>query len=112
MIALTVAVFDPNLLAHSALVTTDMGLSCFLLMSILTFYRWANKPTLLRLGLAGLVAGCLIGCKHSGILLAPMLLALAGVEVVRAAKGERARKLETDAQPDYLPDLEGKLGRL
>jgi 4-amino-4-deoxy-L-arabinose transferase-like glycosyltransferase len=91
LIALTVAVFDPNLLAHSALVTTDMGLSCFLLLSILAFYRWASKPTWVRLVLAGLAAGCVIGSKHSGILLAPMLIALAGVEVVGAAKGERAR---------------------
>jgi len=91
LIALTVAVFDPNLLAHSALVTTDMGLSCFLLLSILAFYRWASSPTWLRLGLAGLAAGCVIGSKHSGILLAPMLLALAGLEVIRAAKGERLR---------------------
>src|SRR5579862_6407826 len=70
LIALTLATFDPNLLAHSALVTTDMGLSCFMLLGIWTFYRWATRPTLLRLLVAGLAAGCEIGSKHSGILLA------------------------------------------
>ena len=35
LIALTLAVFDPNLLAHSALVTTDIGLTLFFLASIL-----------------------------------------------------------------------------
>jgi len=91
LIALTIAVFDPNLLAHSALVTTDMGLSCFLLLSVWAFYRWTSKPTVLRLALAGLAAGCEIGAKHSGILLAPVLVALAAVEISRAAKGERSR---------------------
>ncbi len=96
LIALVLAVFDPNLLAHSALVTTDMGLSCFLLLSLLAFYRWARRPTWLRLALAGLAAGCEIGSKHSGILLAPMLLALALVEVFGATRCDRqqtARRL-------------------
>src|ERR1035437_2363320 len=34
LIALTLAVFDPNLLAHTALVTTDIGISLFFLASI------------------------------------------------------------------------------
>lgn len=91
LIALTIAVFDPNLLAHSALVTTDMGLSLFLLLSVWMFYRWASQPSLLRIVLAGVAAGCEIGAKHSGILLAPVLIALAILEIFRVAKGERAR---------------------
>jgi 4-amino-4-deoxy-L-arabinose transferase-like glycosyltransferase len=91
LIALVLAVFDPNLLAHSALVTTDMGLCCFLLLSLLAFYRWASEPTPLRLTLAGLAAGCVISSKHSGILLAPMLIALALVEIFRSEKADRVR---------------------
>jgi 4-amino-4-deoxy-L-arabinose transferase-like glycosyltransferase len=90
LVALTVAVFDPNLLAHSALVTTDMALSCFLLLSLWAFYRWTSRPTVLRLVLAGLAAGCAIGSKHSGILLAPMLIALAAIEIFLAERGNRA----------------------
>jgi 4-amino-4-deoxy-L-arabinose transferase-like glycosyltransferase len=91
LIALTVAVFDPNLLAHSALVTTDMGLSFFMLLSLLLFYRWASRPTWPRLLLAGLAAGCEIGSKHSGILLAPMLIAVAMVELAGATKCDRQK---------------------
>jgi 4-amino-4-deoxy-L-arabinose transferase-like glycosyltransferase len=39
LFALIIASFDPNLLAHSALVTIDMGVICFFLASIYTFYR-------------------------------------------------------------------------
>jgi hypothetical protein len=91
LVALTLAVFDPNLLAHSALVTTDIGLSLFLLASVYAFYRYVKQPTLLRLLLAGLVAGLLLATKHSGILLAPILLLLIAGEIAFAPKSSRTR---------------------
>jgi tetratricopeptide (TPR) repeat protein len=93
LVALVVATFDPNLLAHSALVTTDMGVSLFFLASIYAFYRYVKRPTLLRLLLAGLAAGLLLATKHSGILLAPMLLLLIAGEIVFAPKGRTALRL-------------------
>ena len=91
LIALALAVFDPNLLAHSALVTTDIGVSLFFLASLYAFYRYVKQPSLLRLLLAGVAAGLLLATKHSGVLLAPMLLLLIGGEIVAAPKGTRAR---------------------
>jgi hypothetical protein len=90
-VALVLVSFDPNILAHSALVTTDMGVSLFFLAGIYTFYRYAKQPSLPRLLIAGVAAGLLLATKHSGILLAPMLLLLIGWEVVTAARGERRR---------------------
>lgn len=89
--ALALATFDPNVLAHSALVTTDIGVSLFFLASTWCFYRYVKQPTWMRLVVAGLVAGLLLATKHSGILLAPMLLLLIGYEVARAEKGARVR---------------------
>ncbi len=77
------------MIAHSALVTTDIGVSLFFLASIYAFYRYVRQPTLARLGLAGLVAGLLLATKHSGILLGPMLLLLVGYEVLLARKEAR-----------------------
>jgi hypothetical protein len=91
VVALTLAAFDPNVLGHSALVTTDVGVSLFFLASTYCFYRYVKKPSLVRLLLAGLAAGLLLATKHSGILLAPMLLLLIGWEVVAAPKGTRGR---------------------
>lgn len=89
--ALALASFDPNILAHSALVTTDIGVSLFFLASIYSFYRYVKQPTLARLALAGLIAGLLLATKHSGILLAPMLLLLIGYEVLVAPREARLR---------------------
>jgi hypothetical protein len=89
--ALTLVCFDPNVVGHSALVTTDIGVSLFFLASIYAFYRYVKQPSLVRLLLAGLAAGLLLATKHSGILLAPMLILLIGWEVATAAKGARGR---------------------
>ena len=91
LIALTVATFDPNLLAHSALITTDIGISLFFLASIYAFYRYVKQPSLVHLLLAGVAAGLLLATKHSGILLAPILLLLIGGEIVFSPKGSRSR---------------------
>jgi 4-amino-4-deoxy-L-arabinose transferase-like glycosyltransferase len=90
LVALVLVTFDPNILAHSALVTTDVGASLFFLAAIYGFYRYVKLPTLPRLLLAGIAAGLLLATKHSGILLAPMLLLLIGWEIATAPQGTRS----------------------
>jgi tetratricopeptide (TPR) repeat protein len=82
-IALTLLVFDPNLLAHGAVVGTDAGLSCFMFASIYAFYRYVKVPSVWRLIVVGLVTGLALASKHTGILIFPMLVLLAICEVVR-----------------------------
>lgn len=91
LVALTLVSFDPNVVGHSALVTTDIGVSLFFLASIYGFYRYVKQPSLPRLALVGVAAGLLLATKHSGILLAPMLLLLIGWEVATVPKGTRGR---------------------
>ncbi len=64
---------SPNLLAHSTLVTTDLGASVFIFLAIVTFARFADKPSrsnvfLLSLALAGAQLA-----KFSAVLLYPFL---------------------------------------
>ena len=87
--SLALAAFDPNILAHSALVTTDIGVSLFFLASICCFYRYVRQPSWLRLIVTGLVTGLLLSTKHSGIMIAPMLLLLIGCEIYATEKGMR-----------------------
>ena len=47
--ALTLLAFDPNILAHGALITTDVGFACFMLLSVYMFYRFVKSPSALRL---------------------------------------------------------------
>lgn len=82
LLALAILTFDPNVLAHSALVTTDAGVSCFFLASVYAFYRYVKAPSFGRLVVAGLAAGLGLASKHSAVLLLPMLVSLAMLEVV------------------------------
>jgi 4-amino-4-deoxy-L-arabinose transferase-like glycosyltransferase len=91
LIALTLVVFDPNVLAHSALVTTDIGVSCFFVAAIWTFYRFATRPTIIRLLIAGVATGLLLATKHSGILIGPMFVSLLAWEVLTSPRAERKR---------------------
>ncbi|HEX6625259.1 MAG TPA: glycosyltransferase family 39 protein, partial [Pyrinomonadaceae bacterium] len=90
-IALALLAFEPNLLAHGALVTTDAGISCFMLATIYAFYRFAKAPSVWRVALVGVSAGLALAVKHTGIFVFPMLFVLAVCEVLRhrrAAKGD------------------------
>jgi 4-amino-4-deoxy-L-arabinose transferase-like glycosyltransferase len=79
-IALTLLVFDPNLLAHGALVTTDAALSCFMFASVYAFYRYVKAPSVWRLSVVGIATGLALAAKHTGLLVLPMLLLLSVCE--------------------------------
>jgi hypothetical protein len=81
--ALTLVTFDPNILAHEAVLGTDMGLSCFMFAGVYAFYRYVKAPSIPRLVLTGLATGLALASKHTGILVFPMLLLLAVSEFVR-----------------------------
>ena len=91
-IALALLVFEPTMLAHGAVVTTDVGLSCFLLATVYAFYRYVKKPTTVRLVLTGLAAGLGLATKHSAILIPPILFVLAVCEVARRDRGSEVRE--------------------
>jgi len=82
-IALTLLAFDPNLLAHGALVTTDVGLACFMFLSVYLFYRFVKAPSALRLISAGISVGLVLAVKHTSLLVLPILFLLSFTEISR-----------------------------
>src|SRR6266403_3162455 len=96
LITLFFYTLSPNLLAHSTVVTTDLGASVFIFLAIVTFARFADKPTrdnvlLLSLALAGAQVA-----KFSSALLYP-LLAVITLGLVWLAKnpGTAKERLKT-----------------
>jgi hypothetical protein len=81
-LALTLLVFEPNFLAHGALVTTDVGVTFGFVLGVGSFYFYLKKPSALTLAGVGLAAGLCLGAKLTGILLFPMLLFLALAELL------------------------------
>ena len=92
LIALALFTFEPTVLAHGSLVTTDMGVACFTFAAVYTFYRFLKQPGLLRLLICGLAVGLALASKVSGVLVLPilLLLAIADVMAARENRGKRA----------------------
>src|SRR5258708_23482421 len=106
-LALGLLLFDPTLLAHGALVTADAAQSCFLLASIYAFYRYVQLPSAGRLMITGVAAGLALASKHSAVLVFPMLLILAGVEIFRQESANSGSQLSVvKSTPRYAPALE------
>lgn len=76
-VAVLLFVFEPNILANGALVTTDMAVSATLFATVYTFYRYTRKHTLIRLLLCAVAAGLALCVKHSGLIIFPVLVLLA-----------------------------------
>ena len=88
-IALLIFVFEPNILANGALVTTDLAVSATLFATVYAFYRYAKRPTPTRLLLCALAAGLALCVKHSGLIVFPLLVLLsAGTLLLPRAAGD------------------------
>ncbi len=92
-LALGLLLFDPTLLAHGALVTTDAAQACFLLASIYAFYRYVQLPSAGRLIITAVAVGLALASKHSAVLVFPMLLILGGIEIFRRQSADSGSQL-------------------
>ncbi len=84
MVALALAAFEPNFLAHGPLLTNDVALATCLFAAAYAFWRYVQKPGPWRLGVCGIACGLTLVSKHSGLILFPILLLLALVELATA----------------------------
>lgn len=72
-VALLLALFDPNIIANGRLITTDLGVTCFLLLTIWRLWCWQQRPSAFRLLLVGLSAGLTMASKYTGLMVWPMI---------------------------------------
>lgn len=91
LLALALAGCDPNLLAHSPLVTTDVGLALFGFLGTWSLWRFRSRPSFPR---AAAFVGC-VACaflsKHSAPLFVPVWGALALLPSRAEGAGGRLR---------------------
>ncbi|MFH1788541.1 MAG: NPCBM/NEW2 domain-containing protein [Candidatus Altiarchaeota archaeon] len=85
-LALFLYVFSPNILAHSRLVTTDIGGTLFIFAAMYYLWNWSKDDSNLNLLLAGLAVGLAFTSKISGIILVPVTLVLAAAYAGKDAK--------------------------
>ncbi len=93
-----VAAFDPNLLAHGTLATTDLGFTLFFFAALFLVRRAFRTIAPLSAIAAGVALGMAFASKHSALLLVPALLALALVRLFDATPwpvGRHSRRVAT-----------------
>ncbi|MFZ4699301.1 MAG: ArnT family glycosyltransferase [Candidatus Methylumidiphilus sp.] len=77
LFAVTLYAFDPNILAHDHLVTTDMGIATFLFMATYYFVRFLKEPNWKNTILFGIFLGVVQMVKFSAVILFPFFALLA-----------------------------------
>jgi dolichyl-phosphate-mannose--protein O-mannosyl transferase len=101
LLVLLFAVFDPNLLASARIVTTDLGVSCFLALATWRLWRWLEAPSLPNLFYTGVAAGLAMSAKYTGLLFWPA-----------ASSGRPSVAARLGARRHWIDSLCCSLGRL
>lgn len=76
LMGMSLAALEPNLVAHSSLITTDLGITLFIFMAIYLTWEYVSSPSLLLLISIGVVTGLALVTKYSGIVLPVMIGAI------------------------------------
>ena len=76
LVALAIVAFEPNLIAHGSIVTTDMAISATAFGAIYALYRFGKERTWVGLLVAGSALGLMLAAKHSAVILVAILFAL------------------------------------
>lgn len=83
LLTLTLLAFDPNILAHTRLTTTDLGLAAFTLLAGYTLWRFLKRPSFPRALLAGIAFGLLQNTKFTAGLFVPLFAFVILVGIAR-----------------------------
>ncbi|MBI3697293.1 MAG: glycosyltransferase family 39 protein, partial [Acidobacteria bacterium] len=70
--ALFLYALDPTVLAHSFLVTTDVGFAAFTVLFFVAIWNYLRRPNPKRLLLCGVAMGLVLGTKFSAVFLLPV----------------------------------------
>ena len=97
LLALALYVLDPNVVAHSSLVTTDLGVTLFMFLAVYALWAWSERPGPVRALWCGLAVGGAFASKFTSFWLLPILLPLLVVLfALRAPLSSRSRAARTD----------------
>jgi hypothetical protein len=73
ILAMGLTSLEPNFVAHSSLVTTDMGATLFIFLTVYLLWEYLNSPVWLLLLATGISTGMALVSKFSAILVIPLL---------------------------------------
>ncbi|MFN2286322.1 MAG: ArnT family glycosyltransferase [Anaerolineae bacterium] len=93
LLALFLAAFDPNLLAHAGLATNDLAVTLACTAMLFTLGRFLRRPNLRRTLAAGIVLGLAQSTKLNAVLLLPTVGLFLLVRAWQLYRGQQRSKL-------------------
>lgn len=100
LFALSLYVFNPNFLAHSSLITIDVGASLTIFFSVYCFWKYLKKPDIFSIVMAGVALGLAQLSKFTALLLYPVffiILMSLCVIGVRKSKDKKIKSLTVNS---------------
>ena len=73
LLAMTLACLEPNLVAHSSLVTTDVGVTLFIFLAVYLLWEYLQRPRWWLLVVTGFSVGLALVSKFSALLVVPII---------------------------------------
>jgi hypothetical protein len=89
LFALALYAFSPNLLAHGMLVTTDVPVAVFMLLTLYLLWRQSQQPSLMRSVGIGLAVGAAMASKFSGGILPLIVIASSAANIATGSDKHR-----------------------
>ena len=86
LLAMALASLEPNLVAHSSLVTTDIGVTLFIFLTVYLFWEYVNRPTWTFLVGTGISTGIALVAKYSAVLVIPIIALLVAASLLTGSK--------------------------
>jgi hypothetical protein len=76
LLALALGALEPNFVAHSGLVTTDIGVTLFIFLTVYLLWEYVNRPSWQLLVATGLAFGLALLAKFSALILLPIIFCI------------------------------------
>jgi 4-amino-4-deoxy-L-arabinose transferase-like glycosyltransferase len=94
--AVILMVWDPTMIAHAQLDTTDLGVTLLMFADVYVFWKLVHRPTWYRVVATGLLSGLVMAAKHSGVIALPLVGLLAVWGWYWTEREERRAKAPSD----------------
>ena len=81
-LALALGSLEPNFVAHSGLVTTDIGVTLFIFLTVYLLWEYVSRPSWQLLAAIGLAFGLALLAKFSALMLLPIIFCILSAFIV------------------------------
>jgi hypothetical protein len=103
LLAAGLAAFDPNLIANAGLVTTDLPITFFILLTVYLLWEHQVRPSTGRLLAVGIATGLTLATKFTGLLVLVIVAALLLTQACALRTGLERKDFSSRLHESWLP---------